>query len=139
MSYRRTLKKSKTDTFTGTKAIVTLREEVFNNYLSDQEVAFVMFYDPKGAPSQITKPHFIKAAKTAKKSNAVFAAVNCEDEKNLCQTELIKELPVFRLYSRGRVVRDQNPLNDYKQILKVVEEAPIFPAKQQLSKTVFKG
>ncbi|CAG5117452.1 unnamed protein product [Candidula unifasciata] len=122
-------KKGKKDSFIGSKSVKILKQEIFDHYLSGQDVALVMFYDPKNAQSQLAKPHFVKAASIVKKQNVGFAAVNCALEGKLCQEEEIRDLPTLKLYSRGRYLRMQNPMSDYNQLLKIIDSMPILPPK----------
>ncbi|BFZ06886.1 hypothetical protein BsWGS_09925 [Bradybaena similaris] len=122
-------KKGKKDSFIATKSVKILKQEIFDHYLSGQDVALVMFYDPKNAQSQLAKPHFVKAAETVKKHNVAFAAVNCAIEDKLCRAEEIRDLPTLKLYSRGRYLRMQNPMSDYIQLLKLIDSMPALPPK----------
>lgn len=122
-------KKGKKDSFIANKSVKILKQEIFDHYLAGQDVALVMFYDPKNAQSQLAKPHFVKAAASVKKQNVGFAAVNCATEDKLCQAEEIRDLPTLKLYSRGRYLRMQNPMTDYTQLLKIIDSMPALPPK----------
>lgn len=137
MAQKKNNKKSKTDKFFGTRYVTSLQEETFGDFLSDQDVALVMFYSPKNPHSHLSRTHFVKAVKSSRKDNVTFAAVNCDEERRLCLDENVRSLPDFKIYSRGRLVSNQGVMTDYRQIMKVVDESPILPPKP-VSKTIFR-
>ncbi|GFO48192.1 protein disulfide-isomerase a5 [Plakobranchus ocellatus] len=125
-------KRIKYDKFIGTRAIMTLDEQSFQDYLSDQSIALVMFYNPRDPESQRSKPHFVKAAKTTPRENRrAFAAVNCLKEPELCasQNAYPELLPVLKLYARGKFVSNHGRVLDYREIRGLVEDTPFFPHK----------
>lgn len=135
MSFKK-YKKLKPDSFLGVSSILSLQEDTFNSFLSEKDVALVMFYDPKSTFSKLSKSHFIKALKTNKRSNVSFAAVNCEDERKLCIAENVKDIPALKLYSHGHLVSDSGVLSDYRKIVDILEQAPVLPPKPT-SKSIF--
>ncbi|KAK3749756.1 hypothetical protein RRG08_046261 [Elysia crispata] len=122
----------KYDKFIGTRQVMTLDEQTFQDYLTDQNVALVMFYNPQDPESQRTKPHFVKAAKTTSKENRkAYAAVNCVAEPDLCasQNAFPDMLPMMKLYARGKFLSNHGKSLDYREIRELVEETPFFLSK----------
>ncbi|GFR57984.1 protein disulfide-isomerase [Elysia marginata] len=122
----------KQDKFIGMRQVMTLDEQTFHDYLSDQNVTLVMFYNPQDHESQRTKPHFVKAAKTTSRENRrSYAAVNCQAEPELCDAQhaFPNMLPVLKLYARGKLLSNHGKSLDYREIRGLVEETPFFPAK----------
>ncbi|RUS81748.1 hypothetical protein EGW08_010502 [Elysia chlorotica] len=122
----------KYDKFIGTRQVMTLDEQTFHDYLTDQNVALVMFYNPQCPECQRHKPHFVKAAKTTSKENRrAYAAVNCAAEPDLCnaQNAFPDMLPLMKLYARGKFLSNHAKTLDYREIKELVEETPFFPAK----------
>ena len=122
----------KYDKFIGMRSVMTLDEHTFQDYLGDQNIALVMFYNPQDPESQRSKPHFVKAAKTTSKDNRrAYAAVNCVTEPELChsQNAFPGMLPVMKLYARGKFLSNHGKSLDYREIRGLVEDTPFFPTK----------
>ncbi|KAI8787734.1 protein disulfide-isomerase A5-like isoform X2 [Biomphalaria glabrata] len=123
-------RKVKPDAFAQSPAVMGLQDTTFSDYLSEQNIALVMFYNPSCPECQRCKPHFVKAANTAKKeAGHIFAAVNCAEFPHVCKMENVfnRHLPAFLLYARGKKLSEVVNYMDYKELRKLVEECPFFP------------
>ncbi|XP_059161780.1 protein disulfide-isomerase A5-like [Physella acuta] len=129
----RLAKKVKPDEFSGSPSVMGLQEHTFKDYLTEQNVALVMFYNPTCPECQRCKPHFVKAAQTTKKdAGHIFAAINCVEYPEVCKSQNVfaRHLPTFRLYARGKFVKTAEIL-DYREMRKLVEETPFFPPQKR--------
>ncbi|XP_059144211.1 uncharacterized protein LOC131931432 [Physella acuta] len=118
---------STSDPWIGSRLVEGLRESIFMEYLTEKDVALVMFYDPKEGMCDWSKKHFLKAAKITERENHGYAAVDCTKEADVCENESVLSLPTFKLYSRGKVMGTYtNPLAfTYHTMARYVENAPV--------------
>ena len=80
----------------------------FDERIKIHEWAFVRFYAPWCAYSQISEPKF--NALPALFENIDFLNYNCEGNHSHCKHKLdIRGYPTFRLYHRGRIVDNFRP------------------------------
>ncbi|BFZ25551.1 hypothetical protein BsWGS_28590 [Bradybaena similaris] len=128
-------KKSTTrpDPFVGSKTVIGLTSHNFSDFVPEKDIALVMFYDPTDAMCEWSKKHFLKAAKTTIRENHGYAAVDCTQQEDLCESEGIKTYPSFKLYSRGKVFTTYDKPKEfiYHTMKKFVENAPIIEEPQR--------
>ncbi|KAI8787733.1 Protein disulfide-isomerase A5 [Biomphalaria glabrata] len=117
-------KRSTKDKFIGSSKITGLLSSNFREFLSEKNIALVMFYDPNCPMCQQMKPHFLKTTYVTNREGQSFAAVDCTAEPELCREEMINRLPSFKLYSKGRPVNVFGGRIDYRTLKKYVENAP---------------
>lgn len=93
--------------------------ENFEERIKNYEWAFVRFYAPWCAYSQISEPKF--NALPPKFQNISFFNYNCESNHSHCKHKLdVRGYPTFRLYHRGRIVDNFRPT--YPREVDVFEE-----------------
>ncbi|BFZ08156.1 hypothetical protein BsWGS_11195 [Bradybaena similaris] len=116
------------DPFVQCDLVYGLNDSTLTQFLSDKDVAMVLFYDPCDSMSRWCKPRFAKAAAITTRDNHAYAAVNCLDNDELCVRQDINMLPAYGLYSRGRLIAATSDVSDYtsENIKNFLERAPVF-------------
>lgn len=83
--------------------VMHLTAATFRSELKKKKNALVMFYAPWCGHCKRAKPFFVKAAnKLAHDSRIMLAAVDCTEEKSLCQENDVKGFPTFIYLSYGK-------------------------------------
>ncbi|CAG5125601.1 unnamed protein product [Candidula unifasciata] len=123
----------RTDPFIGSRLVLGLTSHNINDFLPEKDIALVMFYDPNDPQCEWSKKHFLKAAKTTVRENHAYAAIDCTQQDELCETEGVTSLPSFKLYSKGKVfgVYDRPREFVYFTMRKFVENAPLLTEPQR--------
>ncbi|GFO48191.1 hypothetical protein PoB_007469600 [Plakobranchus ocellatus] len=86
-----------------------------------------MFYNPEDPTCARLKPHMLKQAKTDKNPDHAYAAVNCLEEVELCQREGLRDLPAFKMFTKGLLVNQFGDTFDYVQMNEMMTKCPVIP------------
>ncbi|BFZ13922.1 hypothetical protein BsWGS_16961 [Bradybaena similaris] len=97
--------KEDVDPYVGSDDVKGLNRYKFNSYVNSKDLALVMFYHPILDCKPVANK-FKKAAHSTHRRGLVFAAVNCEEEQDLCCREDVRCMPYFKLYSKGKSIGD---------------------------------
>ncbi|BFZ13994.1 hypothetical protein BsWGS_17033 [Bradybaena similaris] len=114
------------DEFCTSASVARLTQDNYMDFLGDKRSALVMFYKPWKHSCVKGRKHFVKAAESNKNPDAVFAAVDCSVQEDLCLHEDITFVPTFKLYSQGQVVNTIKDFIFFNSFImkKFVERAP---------------
>ncbi|GFR57989.1 protein disulfide-isomerase A5 [Elysia marginata] len=125
MSKKKFIKPIVFDKYLGSAKISGLIACNYYHFLSDKDVALVMFYNPEDPMCARLKPHMLRQAKNDKTIEHGYAAVNCLEEADLCKREGMRYLPAFKLYTKGLEVNKFGDTFDYVTMDKMIGKCPI--------------
>lgn len=66
-----------------------------------------------------------QAAQTTKRANHAYAAIDCQYFPEICDNEAVGNSPLFKLYSRGRMIGFYDEDTTAADLKKFVETAPV--------------
>ncbi|BFZ13968.1 hypothetical protein BsWGS_17007 [Bradybaena similaris] len=104
-----------------------LGEDEFRSFVTDQDVCLVLFYSKDGEDSALAIEAFSKAAAVTDRPYSAFAQVDCNRYLDLCLSEDSRNLPYYKMYSRGATVGIIRDFMDFpSQSMKAyVEKCPV--------------
>ncbi|GFO26616.1 protein disulfide-isomerase a5 [Plakobranchus ocellatus] len=126
---KKTKRTVKHDPFVGSRSVEGLDPRNFEEFLGEKTVSMVMFYDSSDPQCEWSKKHLLKAAKTTRRENHGYGAVDCVREDELCAKEGITSLPSFKLYVGARPVDVYSKPKEmtYHDIRRFVESMVVTP------------
>ncbi|CAG5135046.1 unnamed protein product [Candidula unifasciata] len=105
---------TKPDPYFNTRLVHSLNESNFGGFLWTKDAALVMFYNPCDSMSSVFKKDFAMAAGSTKRANHAFAAVNCDQQKQLCRVHDVFNTPTFVLFSKGNYVGSVKEVSKFR-------------------------
>ncbi|CAG5120343.1 unnamed protein product [Candidula unifasciata] len=107
--------------------ITQLEDDQYEEFISRNDVALVLFYDRFLPATEVAKENIIKAAKITQRPMSGFGSVDCPTNKDLCDSVGVDSLPSFKLFSRGHLVSTVREFASFTPdtIKKYVENCPI--------------
>ncbi|KAL5009597.1 hypothetical protein ScPMuIL_011902 [Solemya velum] len=109
-------------------AIKHLAISNFTSYIKDKAAALVMFYAPWCGHCKKAKPVFQAAADQLQKEigdqDRVFGAVDCTVNREICDTEMVKGYPAFKLYVKGNYLNDYIEERSEESFINFIKNAP---------------
>ncbi|BFZ13967.1 hypothetical protein BsWGS_17006 [Bradybaena similaris] len=103
------------DPFSGSEFVFGLSQCNFKDFIDRKDVAVVMYYaDENNDKTVWARTQLNKAARATRRPNHGYAAINCAQQRDLCQAQQACTLPMFKIYSRGNIlstIREVNTFN----------------------------